>query len=98
MNSHAAMDYLLVLGMSTGCRNAQQNKENYEKNAKKCKTSHVPVGLCPEDSHQTTEPAGRWGPDSSSLLWFSSWPSTLHSPAHTPLHRSLQTKQQYATQ
>lgn len=52
----------------------------------------IPVGLCPEDSRQTTEPAGRWGPDSSSLLWFSSWPSTGHSPAHTPSRRSLQGK------
>lgn len=61
------------------------------------KSANIPVGLCPEDFHQTTEPAGKWGPDSSSLLWFSSWPSTCRSPARTPSRRSLQTRQQKAT-
>lgn len=49
----------------------------------------VPGGLCPEGSHRTREPAGRWDPDSSLLLWFSFWPSTRHSPAHTPSHMLL---------
>lgn len=76
--------YLLVLRLFIGCGGTKIN--------------HMPVGLCPEDSRQTTEPAGRWGPDSSLLLWFSSWPNTLHSQAHTPSRMLLQTKQQNTTQ
>ncbi len=77
----------------------RRNKKMYKKYEKDTKTrkGHTPVGLCPEDSHQTTEPAGRWGPESSSLLWFSSWPSTRRSPAHTPSRRSLQAKQRNTT-
>lgn len=55
---------------------------------------HLPVGLCPEDCHRTTEPAGKWDPEFSLLLWFSSWPSTRRSPGHTPLRRLLQTHTQ----
>lgn len=49
----------------------------------------LPAQLCPEDFHQTTEPAGMWGRDSSSRVWFSSWPSILHSPKDTLLRRLL---------
>lgn len=51
---------------------------------------HVPGGLCPEGSHRTGEPAGRWDPDSSLRLWFSFWPNRRHSPAHTPSHTLLE--------
>lgn len=63
--------------------------ETKERMTAKC---YLPVGLCPEDSHRTTEPAGRWDPEFSLRLWFSSWPSKLHSPGHTPSHRLLQTQ------
>ena len=50
----------------------------------------VPGGLCPEGSHRTREPADRWDPDSSLLLWFSFWPNTHRSPAHKPSRMLLE--------